>query len=120
MFSPNKVRFACLASCESPDFRAAPHTKACPDFSLIFCIDANRVVRCCGTLIASLGTRLVSTHAGVNHHALAVQRKFVTEDIGMTVSGLVVGPQQSAVENQTASRARGANHGVPRIVQNAH
>src|SRR6266576_4148048 len=116
MPSAHKTHSGGFTRVDSADTGAAPHAKARPGFSLIFSIDANRVVCCCGTLIASLGARLVSTHAGVNHHALAVQRKFLTKDIGMPVAGLVVGPQRSTVENQTASRARSANHSVPCIV----
>src|SRR5438270_13679773 len=112
MLSSHKTHSSGFTRVDSADTGPASHAKARPDFSLVFSIDANRVVRCCGSLIASLGARLVSTHAGVIHHALAVQRRFVTEAIGMPVAGLVVRPQRSAIENQTSTRARGANHSV--------
>src|SRR5436853_6196052 len=90
MLSPHKAQFPCFASCDSHNFRAAPHTKTCPDFSLIFSIDANRVVRSRGPLIASLGARLVSTHAGVNHYPLSMRGKLVTQNVAVTVARLIV------------------------------
>jgi len=115
MLSPHKAQFPCFASCDSPNFRAAPHTKTCPDFSLIFSIDANRVVRSRGTLIASLGARLVSTHAGVNHYPLSMEGKFVTQNVAVTVARLIVRPQGAAVEDQGAAELEAANDSVSAI-----
>src|SRR5437016_11751348 len=103
MLSTHKTHSGGFARGDSADTGPAPHAKARPDFSLIFSIDANRVVRCCGTLIASLGARLISTHAGVNHHPLSMQGKFVTQNIAVAVAQLIVRPQGAAVENQRAA-----------------
>src|SRR5437016_12298763 len=115
MPSTHKTHSGGFTRVDSADTGTAPHAKACPDFSLIFSIDANRVVRCCGTLIASLGARLVSTHAGVNHHALSMEGKFVTQNVAVAVARLIVRPQGAAVEDQCAAGLEAANDTVSTI-----
>ena len=103
MPSAHKTHSGGFTRVDSADTGAAPHAKARPDFSLICSIDANRVVRCCGTLIVSLGARLVRTHAGVNHHPLSMEGKFVTQNVAVAVARLIVRPQRPAVEDQSAA-----------------
>src|SRR5205807_5941433 len=115
MPSTHKTHSGGFTRVDSADTGPAPHAKARPDFSLIFSIDANRVVRCCGTLITSLGARLVSTHAGVNHHPLSMEGKLVTQNVAVTVARLIVRSQGTTVEDQRATGLEAANHTVSTI-----
>jgi hypothetical protein len=70
--SPHEVELPNFPSFESSHSWTTSDAKAGPNLGLLFSVNAQRVMRCRGTLIVPLGARLVGAHSGVDHYSPAV------------------------------------------------
>jgi len=104
-----------LAHRQPPDAWPAPDAKPAPDLSLLFAVDSQGIVCRRGMLVVTLWPPLVSADPRINHHALAIQRQFVTQNVAVSMTGLVVGAERPRVEYKATPRVNVTDNGVTRI-----
>jgi hypothetical protein len=104
-----------LAHRHAPNTWPPPDAKLAPDLRLLFAVDSQGIVCRRRALVVALRPRLVGADPRINHHAPAMQRQFVTQNVAVSMTGLVVGAERPRVEDEATLRLRVSNYGVTRI-----
>ena len=101
MPSAHRLASANITRFDTAHPRAAAHPEARPDLRLFLGVNSHGVMGRGRALVVPLRASLVSTHAGIDHHALSVQGEFVAQHVAMRMPKLVIRAERAGVKNET-------------------